>query len=202
MKKLIPFIALLLVAVACNPFAMIPQDTATESVNIVTFEASSSTITEGESSTLIWNVTGATSVQIDQGIGTVDVAGTMSVSPSTTTTYNLSASNAESSASQSFIISVSAAPEVTEPAMPALPPNIALFDISPNTIHVPPGPGPYKAILKWDIKNAVDVTLDGSPVLHNGNREISPPLGTHTFVLKASNAQGTVTRTQVLHVVP
>lgn len=202
MKKIIPFVVLLLLAIACNPFASILSDTNTESVNIVSFEASPSTIEEGESATLIWNVTGATAVQIDQGIGTVDVAGTTSVSPTTTTTYTVSASNEESSASQSFTVAVTEASEVAEPTPPVLPPNIAMFDISPTTIHIPPGPGPFKAIIRWDVKNAGTVLLDGNPVAHNSSREISPPLGTHTFVLKATNAQGTVTQSRVLHVTP
>jgi hypothetical protein len=204
MKKLIPFIVLLLLAVACNPFAgSTTETTSEEDVNIVNFEASPTSITEGDSTTLIWNVTGATSVQIDQGIGNVDVSGSTTVSPAVTTTYTLSASNSESSASQSFTVAVSVEPaEPTPPEPPPMPPNIAVFDISPNTIHIPPGPGPFKAIMKWDVKNAVTVTLDGNTVAHSGSREISPPLGNHTYVLKAINPQGTVTKTQLLHVTP
>jgi hypothetical protein len=208
MKKLIPFVALLLLAVACNPFASFTTDTSTtEDITIVDFEATPSSITEGDSAKLIWNVTGATSIQIDQGIGTVAAAGTSSITPSATTTYTLSASNGDKSASQSFTVTVSSASSsttttTTTPTPPPLPPNIALFDISPNTIHVPPGPGPFKAIVRWDVKNAVSVTLDGNPVGATGSREVSPPLGTHTFILKATNPQGTVTKSQVLHVTP
>lgn len=205
MKKLIPFVALLLLAVACNPFASFTTDTSTmEDITIVAFEATPSSITEGDSTTLMWNVTGATSIQIDQGIGTVAAAGTSSITPSATTTYTLSASNGDESASQSFTITVSSASSstTTTPTPPPLPPNIAQFDISPNTIHVPPGPGPFKAVIRWDVKNAVSVTLDGNPVGATGNREVSPPLGTHTFILKATNPQGTLTKSQVLHVTP
>ena len=62
------------------------------------FTSSPSTIESGESSTLSWNVTDATSVTIDQGIGPVELSsGTRSVSPTTTTTYTLTATNSAGS---------------------------------------------------------------------------------------------------------
>jgi hypothetical protein len=202
MRKIIPFILLLLLASACNPFASIPTDTTSETVNIVSFEASPSSIETGQSATLIWNVTGATKVQIDQGIGTVDVAGTTPISPTTSTTYTISASNEDSWASQSFTVTVTEASEEFGPTPPQLPPLIALFDISPATIHIPPGPGPFKAIMKWDVKNADTVLLDGNPVGHSGTRELTPPVGTHTYILKAVSSVGTDTQSRVLHVTP
>jgi hypothetical protein len=202
LKKIIPFILLLLLAAACNPFASIPTGTTSETVNIVSFEASPSSIETGQSATLIWNVTGATEIKIDQGIGTVDVAGTTPISPTTSTTYTITASNEDSWASQSFTVSVTQASEESGPTPPQLPPLIALFDISPTTIHIPPGPGPYKAIMKWDVKNADTVLLDGNPVGHSGTRELTPPVGTHTYVLKAVSSVGTDTQSRVLHVTP
>ena len=57
----------------------------------ITFTASPPAILAGGSSTLSWNVTGATTVSINNGIGTVAASGTQSVSPAATTTYTLSA---------------------------------------------------------------------------------------------------------------
>jgi len=55
------------------------------------------TITEGDSATLSWEVTEATAVTIDldngPDIGLVDLSGFISVSPTTTTTYTLTATN-------------------------------------------------------------------------------------------------------------
>ena len=48
-----------------------------------------STITVGESSNLSWSVTNATTVTIDNGIGSVALTGTTVVSPTTDTTYTL-----------------------------------------------------------------------------------------------------------------
>jgi hypothetical protein len=201
-KKIIPFILLLLLAAACNPFSSIMTEPASETVDIVSFEASPPGIEKGQSATLIWNVTGATKVQIDQGIGAVDVAGTIPISPSTSTTYTISASNEDSWASQSFTVAVNQVSEEFGPTPPRLPPLIALFDILPATIHIPPGPGPYKAIMKWDVKNADTVLLDGNPVGHSGTRELTPPVGTHTYVLKAVSTVGTDTQSRVLNVTP
>jgi hypothetical protein len=76
---------------------------------IVAFSATPAAITSGGSSTLLWNVTGATSVSIDHGVGNVPVAGTMSVSPYTTTTYTLTASNAAGSVPRQVVVTVGAA---------------------------------------------------------------------------------------------
>ena len=62
------------------------------------FTASPSSITVGSSATLSWNVSNATSVTIDQGVGAVGSSGTTSVSPAATTTYTLTATNAAGSA--------------------------------------------------------------------------------------------------------
>lgn len=62
---------------------------------------------EGESTTLFWIVTDATSVQIDQGIGSgLATVGTISVSPASDTTYTLTASNSIGSVTQSVTVTV------------------------------------------------------------------------------------------------
>lgn len=57
------------------------------------FTADMYTITEGDSVTLSWEVTEATAVTIDPGIGLVDLTGFISVFPAATTTYTLTATN-------------------------------------------------------------------------------------------------------------
>ena len=56
------------------------------------FTASPAVITAGESTTLAWSVTGATTVAIDEAIGNVALTGTTAVSPAITTRYTLTAS--------------------------------------------------------------------------------------------------------------
>jgi len=76
---------------------------------INSFLANPSNITAGESSTLSWSVTGATSVTIDNGIGSVALTGTTAVNPTTTTTYTLTATNAAGSVTGSVTVTVGAA---------------------------------------------------------------------------------------------
>ncbi len=60
---------------------------------IAEFSANTTEIMPGESATLLWSVTGATTVAIDQGIGDVPKGGIQVVSPNTTTAYTLTATN-------------------------------------------------------------------------------------------------------------
>ena len=73
---------------------------------INSFLANPTTITVGESSTLSWIVTDATSVTIDQTIGSVASTGTNAVSPATTTTYTLTATNAAGSVTATTTVTV------------------------------------------------------------------------------------------------
>src|SRR5580765_5049691 len=58
-----------------------------------TLSAAPASITSGQSATLTWSTTNATTVSLNQGIGTVAASGTRSVSPTATTTYTLTATN-------------------------------------------------------------------------------------------------------------
>jgi peptidoglycan-associated lipoprotein len=83
---------------------------------ISSFTAEPSTIERGQASTLKWSVTGADSITIDNGVGTVQADGTRSVFPSSTTTYRLSASGPGGTASESVTVNVTAPPTPTPPA--------------------------------------------------------------------------------------
>jgi uncharacterized repeat protein (TIGR02543 family) len=83
-------------------------------VPIITFfSAVPSTITAGESSTLSWSVTDATSVTIDNGVGTVALSGSTTVSPVTTTTYTLTATNTAGSVTATTTVTVSSELTIT-----------------------------------------------------------------------------------------
>ncbi len=75
---------------------------------ITSFSASPASIAPGGSSTLSWNVTGATSLSITPGIGTV-TGSSQQVSPAATTEYTLVATNAYGSASAKTIVTVGSA---------------------------------------------------------------------------------------------
>ncbi|NWK55057.1 hypothetical protein HW115_05515 [Verrucomicrobiaceae bacterium N1E253] len=61
------------------------------SANIVSFTATPSSFTAGESVTLHWNVTDADSVTIDQGVGSVSSTGSSILTPTASTTWTLTA---------------------------------------------------------------------------------------------------------------
>jgi type 1 glutamine amidotransferase len=70
------------------------------------FSAAAPTISRGGSTSLTWNVSGATSLSLDQGIGAV-TGESKSVSPTETTVYTLTAHNAAGSASATTTLQVS-----------------------------------------------------------------------------------------------
>ena len=78
----------------------------TSSMPLISFEASPPTINAGTTSTLTWNVSEATSVTIEPGFGTVAASGFAEVTPTTTTTYTLSATAGGSTVSATATVAV------------------------------------------------------------------------------------------------
>ena len=74
------------------------------------FSSNPSAVDSGSPSVLFWNVTGATSVSIDQGIGRVDFTGIKVISPATSTVYTLTATNSAGTATGSAVTTVNSAP--------------------------------------------------------------------------------------------
>jgi len=84
----------------------------------VGFSATEEDILEGEATTLLWIVTDAASVQIDQGIGSVvPTVGSVLVSPASDTTYILTASNSVGIATQSVTIKVTSPTPLNIPSL-------------------------------------------------------------------------------------
>jgi len=75
-------------------------------VTVISFTASMASVAPGGRVTLSWNVANATTVSIDNGIGIVPAAGSVVVTPSSTTTYRLSALGSASTASASVTVEV------------------------------------------------------------------------------------------------
>jgi hypothetical protein len=158
---------------------------------ISSFTSDPPAISYGNAVTLRWEVSGATSVSIEPGVGTVALSGSTSVSPSADTTYKLVASNAAGTATATVLVSVTG-------GSPAEPPVINEFKFTPSTIH----PG-ESSTLSWDVTGATSVVLDrgiGS-VAATGSRTVSV-LATTNYTLTASNAYGTVSLVVPLLVIP
>jgi peptidoglycan-associated lipoprotein len=77
--------------------------------------ASPSTIEKGQSTTLSWNSTNATSITIDGGIGTVEPSGRRTVSPADSTTYTARVTGPGGNATAEARVTVTAPPPVTPP---------------------------------------------------------------------------------------
>ncbi len=77
---------------------------------VSSFNSYPSSINYGASSTLSWEVSGASTISIDQGIGQVDVAGTRMVSPTASTVYTISATNAAGTVTRSSVTTVNSVP--------------------------------------------------------------------------------------------
>jgi peptidoglycan-associated lipoprotein len=87
----------------------------------VTLQASPTFIQAGESTTLTWSSTNATSLTLSPGIGTVAPEGNVRVTPRESTTYSLTASGPGGTNDISVRVTVAAA-AVPQPAQPTGPP--------------------------------------------------------------------------------
>lgn len=159
---------------------------------IQTFEASPAIIKAGEYSTLSWTVTGASKVYIDNNIGNVALNGNITVSPSTTTYYTVTASNSSGSSSARTLVTVS---DSAISQTPANQPVIQYFFADRN--YISPGEG---VTLYWDTAETTLVTLDpGGTVKNQGNKTVYPYV-TSNYVLAASNPNGIVQNTLTINV--
>lgn len=143
---------------------------------VQSFTASPLTVTAGQSSTLSWSVTGATSVSIDNGVG-APTANSVSVTPAATTTYTLTAVNGAGSATASVTVTVAAAGA----------PLIESFGAAPQSV----GPG-GSSTLTWKTTGATSVSIDHGvgAVAASGSASVTPA-ATTTYTLSATNATGT-----------
>ena len=116
-------------ASGCKKKSVVPQPppplaptatTETPPAPTITLSASPSTIQKGQSSTLTWRATDATSVAIDGGIGSVEPSGRRSVSPAAPTTYTAVATGPGGSAKSSARVTVTDEPRVTPPPPPTI----------------------------------------------------------------------------------
>lgn len=88
----------------------------------VTLNATSTSIQTGQSTTLNWTSTNATSLDLKPGVGAVAAEGSSNVSPTDTTTYTITATGPGGTATANVAITVIAPPP---PPAPAAAPNLA-----------------------------------------------------------------------------
>jgi peptidoglycan-associated lipoprotein len=86
----------------------------------VDLQASTTIIQRGETVTLTWSSTNATSLSLSPGIGNVAAEGTQRVTPQDSTTYTITATGPGGSADANVRITVSAPAPVTKSAEPTM----------------------------------------------------------------------------------
>jgi hypothetical protein len=157
---------------------------------IHSFTVDPGSISPGGYTALSWDISGATSASIDQGIGKVELKGKMAIAPAKTTTYTLTAQNAAGTSSAKARMLVSAPPLPTDGL-----PNIYLFLANPMVIS----PG-TTSTLTWSVTNAVQVTI--SPIIgdagFSGNILVSPYITTLYTLIAANNAGAAYATVQVV----
>ena len=109
-------LAILALSAACKKPAPVapppppPPAAAPPARPTVNLQASSNTIQRGESVTLTWSSTNATTLSLSPGVGNVSAEGTQRVTPQDSTTYTLTATGPGGSADANVRITVSAPP--------------------------------------------------------------------------------------------
>jgi chitinase len=152
---------------------------------ITAFTASPAEIAVGDASRLTWSVTGYDTLAIDQGVGSVaQIPGAtgVSVAPTQTTTYTLTASNAHGTVTRTVLVTTHAVPTVV--SFTAAPAKVGASGTS---------------VLTWDVTNFESISIDhGVGVVTGiaGSTGVTvQPNATTTYVLTAANAYGTVRQT-------
>ena len=144
--------------------------------SIVSFTANPTSIQPGGSATLSWVVTGANSISINQGVGTV-TGTSVTVSPTATTTYTLTATNSKGSQTAQTTVTVVAALPV-----------IQSFSASPTSIQ----PG-GSATLSWVVTGANSISINQGVGTVTGTSVTVTPTATTTYTLTATNSSGSQT---------
>jgi len=149
----------------------------------INIDVNPAVINSGASAALIWTVSNANSVSIDQGIGSVPLTGNKLVSPTDTTMYTLTASGPAGTVTKSVVLSVNA-------------PIVAVFNADPNIIAVG-----QLSNLHWDVTGATSVTIDqGIGDVPPVGSKVVYPYYTTTYTLTASSSCCSVSKAVVLTV--
>jgi len=139
----------------------------------ISFSASPDDIASSQSSTLVWDTTNATSVTIDNGIGSKPVSGSTTVTPTLTTTYTLTASGPGGTTSSQATVTVTNRPIIS-------------FIASPTGIVAG-----SSSTLIWSVSNSRTISIDNGvgPVPASGSIAVFPTTTT-TYTMTALGTAG------------
>lgn len=163
----------------------INEDTATTTVVVsgAKFQfcyATPPVVAPGQAATLNWGTNGATNVSITPGIGAVAPTGSIAVTPTTDTTYTLTASGGGQNDTCTIAVRVGG-PNSGAPV-------IGRFSADPSSIDAG-----QNSTLTWSVTGADSVSISTlGNVTASGSRTVSPS-ATTTYILTATNGAGTST---------
>ncbi len=188
MKKLLILSALLLVVplVSFAQPAFAARRVVTKPV-ISSFTATPKSITQGQSSTLSWNTSGAATLTIDQGVGAV-FKSTKVVTPTVTTVYTLTAVNSAGTTTATTSVTVTA----------PLPKPTCTLAANPTSISAG-----GSATLSFTSTNAISATLSsGIGAIPTSGSVVVTPATTTTYVATVTGTGGTASCSATLTVIP
>ena len=166
---------------AVVPVAVVPGSPPT----IGSLTATPAMVSPGQSSTISWAVTGATGLSIKPGVGTVTGMMSVKVTPTTTTTYTLTAANRFGSLMTTVPVTVGSTPTITG------------FTATPAKLTAG-----YSTTLRWAATGAASLILNPRFGPVTGTSVTLSPAATTTYVLTATNSFGTSSATATATVVP
>jgi hypothetical protein len=152
------------------------------SPTVTSFTAMPATLPAGGGAvTLAWAVTGADSVSIDNGVGTVTGTSAMA-NVKATTIFTLSAKNSKGTTTKSAVVTVAASSKA---------PVVLSFTATPT--NLPMGGG--MTMLAWQVMNATSVSIDHGIGAVTGTSAMANVTATTIYTLTAMNADGMTTAT-------
>lgn len=153
----------------------------------LTFSIQPDKVAQGGSATLTWSTTNATTVTINNGIGTVSASGSTSITPTTSQTFTATATGPGGTAQAQAALTVLAKPTITVAVCPAVEPDCN----GDTTVLVRKD---SSAIISWQAQNATSVTIDQVANQRFGIQDTytTPSLSeSTTYVLTAVGPGGT-----------
>ncbi len=157
---------------------------------ISSFSASPSSITAGDDTNLTWNVSNATSLSIDNNIGSVSGSSQLIMIPSQGTwTFTLTASNSFGSSQAQATVFVTASGGTSLPI-------INSFSATPSSLTLG-----ESTTFFWNVTGATSLSLTNHGSVSGTQLTFTPSsVGNFTYVLTATNSAGSTTASFVLHV--
>jgi hypothetical protein len=155
-------------------FAALLTDTrAAQALPVISFSATPDDIATGQDSTLVWDTTNATSVTIDNGIGSQPVSGSVVVQPTLTTTYTLTATGPGGTSTSQVTVTVTNRPIIS-------------FIVHPTDIV-----SGSSATLIWSVSNSRSISIDNGVgfVQASGSLNVFPTTTT-TYTMRAVGVAG------------